>query len=183
MPPPMRRLARHAFTALSALSLLLCVAVCVLWVRSYWTRDFYSHSDGSTIRAYVSERGGFGYHEVTIGTRPAWAWHLRSVPTQADTSSVPEMTRLQRWLGVAWRDDTFAFAGMGYEDKGWWVAYRAVAIVLAVLPTIWLVRWSRGRRRRSGTECAVCGYDLRATPERCPECGAVVAKAKQLPPR
>jgi hypothetical protein len=30
----MRRLARHAFTALAALSLLLCVAVCVLWVRS-----------------------------------------------------------------------------------------------------------------------------------------------------
>ena len=31
----MRRLARHLFTILSALSLLLCVAVCVLWVRSY----------------------------------------------------------------------------------------------------------------------------------------------------
>ena len=36
----MRRLARHAFTALSALSLLLCVAVCVLWVRSYRVNDW-----------------------------------------------------------------------------------------------------------------------------------------------
>jgi hypothetical protein len=30
----MRRLARHLFTVCSAVSLLLCVAVCALWVRS-----------------------------------------------------------------------------------------------------------------------------------------------------
>src|SRR5688500_19857163 len=35
----MRRVLRHFFTACSALSLLLCVAVCVLWVRSYGYSD------------------------------------------------------------------------------------------------------------------------------------------------
>ena len=30
---------RHIVTAFAALSLLLCVAVCALWVRSYWRAD------------------------------------------------------------------------------------------------------------------------------------------------
>ena len=35
---------RRLFTILSVLSLLLCVAVGVLWVRSYWTMDILGHT-------------------------------------------------------------------------------------------------------------------------------------------
>jgi hypothetical protein len=44
-------------------------------------------------------------------------------------------------------------------------------VLFAILPAWWLVRKRKlDRERRKGT-CRVCGYDLRASAERCPECG------------
>ena len=54
-------------------------------------------------------------------------------------------------------------------------------IALAVLPAaIWMMLAHRRPRRRVLGTCPNCDYDLRATPDRCPECGQVLTPPSML---
>jgi hypothetical protein len=60
----------------------------------------------------------------------------------------------------------------------WSVHYPALAVATLLLPT-WkggtlLRQWRRTHWRRARNLCPKCGYDLRATPDRCPECGGKI---------
>ena len=90
-----------------------------------------------------------------------------------------------------WRDDTIAGVNFGRTaevkvSNGRYAADRVyhwirlpslLPVGVAIcLPIAWVFSFNRRCRRvddvRAG-RCATCGYDLRASPVRCPECGAI----------
>jgi hypothetical protein len=48
--------------------------------------------------------------------------------------------------------------------------------LFALMPAAFFLRMIRTRRAAKSGRCSTCGYDLRATPGRCPECGTIPAK-------
>ena len=192
-------LRRRLLNLLTLTSLLLCVAVVALWVRSYWATAAVQRGRGAeeagqtryvTWSAYSA--GGvmsLGRAEVRTeitalseaqmaefrSMRPDFRWSFAG--EVQDLRAVPRRAHsLRRFLGV----DVVAFtapSGKGmlrYVDvvAPHWMAASASA----VLPALWLVGARRRRRTRLRVVtglCPRCGYDLRATPGRCPECGTI----------
>jgi hypothetical protein len=84
-----------------------------------------------------------------------------------------------RWSLVAEREDRTRLPGI-YGTKievgisAWW----AVLLSLA-LGWRWRAQVQSERRQMAavGPHCRKCGYDLRATPDRCPECGTIASAA------
>jgi hypothetical protein len=59
----------------------------------------------------------------------------------------------------------------GWHSRLFWLATAAMNVAIGVLGA-WLVfRADLRERRLSAGRCVWCGYDLRATPNACPECG------------
>jgi hypothetical protein len=171
----MPRLRHPLLNLLTALSLLLCVGIVALWVKGYqWGGAFEVRVNG------VAYQVAWPVGRVALAARPAAAPHpplgyelIRHPPVDLDQS----YTRRAAFPPPA---DYHAFAGFGWLHDGGMRSVFApawlLALAAALLPAWHLPREWRGRttdRRRRRGQCLSCGYDLRATPDRCPECGLV----------
>jgi hypothetical protein len=73
----------------------------------------------------------------------------------------------KRFVGFVVSSVGYPFHSTRVEVPLW-----APVAMTALLPLAWLIATVRRARRRKAGHCKACGYDLRATPGRCPECGA-----------
>jgi hypothetical protein len=60
--------------------------------------------------------------------------------------------------------------------------YFAEELLWSILPAAWLMDRLKRKRVMSENRCNSCGRDLRATPDRCPECGTVSNTQKEQAP-
>jgi hypothetical protein len=79
-------------------------------------------------------------------------------------------------------DRRYQSAGLRSRVDRIQLPYWPLVILFALIPLVRAARrLKRWLRLRPGC-CSVCGYDLRATPDRCPECGAEPAKLGHTTP-
>jgi hypothetical protein len=181
---------RRLLNLLTGVSMLLCGAVCVLWVLSYTLRPEVFHV-GFDRRAAALHNGSVQFHwlkrfELVSIPQPSGVpvaapgkplpyladspgWHYDAPPRlQLPAASRDVVVRPLATLSGGAVPHSGIIQGGGFEVSLW-----PVAVFAAGLPCLWIIRrrGSAAARRRAAGLCPWCGYDLRATPGRCPECG------------
>jgi hypothetical protein len=182
------RLLRWFLRFMTTVSLSLCILFTALWIRSYWKADFFFRVSEVNWTHFTSSRGKIEVYWKTSNVRrfgPQKLYHAARSPYD---------------LKLAWKDVYPAQAApprgiiLGYGAMTWhsdtsiiWEVLLPDALpvlLLAMAPAASLLRWNRrrlkGQRMRLGL-CLHCGYDLRASPERCPECGQPVISPRAAP--
>ena len=138
------------------LSLAMCVLTCVMWVRSYLAYEVIDIHLRNQEILIGAPAGGVVVYSFEKPRRVARKFEYRSWPFPAGFDAL-----LNTMLG-------FHASSMG-EAAMIAVPFWFLLLLTLVTP---LVRWRLSGPHAAGL-CRDCGYDLRATPERCPECGAV----------
>jgi hypothetical protein len=181
--------------------LLIFAATLTSWIRGQWTADWWQWQStdppSGTWRAFdiVGGRSGFyfSYQRFIFDDHPdavvEYAKNLGRLSGMRHITSDPQpdpfSSSFLNRLGFALNDDPLhndhsKDGNYRYRFPNGHVPYWLILIICAcgAWPMLREAFRRRGRRQRIlAGRCARCGYDLRATPERCPECGATATEA------
>jgi hypothetical protein len=99
-------------------------------------------------------------------------WSTTTYLTQHRNSTGMIETVARRGWMIESRDGHFRITSFK-QNLLWQVPYVRLILLLVFLWGIPLLMLERRKKRIAQGLCINCGYDLRASPERCPECGMV----------
>jgi hypothetical protein len=169
---------RRLFASVCVLSLILCLATMGLWVRSYQYSDGIGYQravrnnvdDHWWIQSVVGELRFVGLRSTTTPSTNPPGWMYSS--------------RLQNGEQLSGSKQGFNYATYSQRPHHDFIA-RVISVphwfvisVLSIAPTYSLFSLRRQSKRRKLGLCLKCGYDLRASPQRCPECGTAANGAR-----
>lgn len=197
---------RRLLTFGSVISVLLCAGTAGLWVRSAYRVDL---AWGSVGRLFCDVESSSGTISVQVVNGYRWREppHFFSFPVGADERAHVDlplmaitMGEFKRWRkfglsgdygliraelnanGTVKRSWEQPLSGESSERMRYWnvedIPHWTLCLLTLLLPLTWLFSLVRDRRRAPHV-CKIWGYDLRASPERCPECGTVVPGMKK----
>jgi hypothetical protein len=170
-----RRILSILRIALTLLSLFLCIASIVFWIRSRHVTDSvaltsspiqWSLSIGSGTVSLVRNKSWYEPDELKRGTtQTRYERSLLGFGTKQSEQS-------DKWLNQSGtRTIIYATVIRTYYAPLWFCV-----IVFSIFPLLQYPRLLRRFYRHRHGLCPRCGYDLRASPANCPECGTSVFK-------
>ena len=156
----MKSLTLHLRLAACILSLLLAAALLPMWYRSHQGPEFLRYA--SPDHWYLSLTSGHGTVDVLYIAH--WPGEPEFHTGRRDKNVFYATRYGKRFLG-------FGSAAQTNGGRFVVIPYWFLVACCITIAAFSARSWRRRRRTLFEGRCRQCGYDLRATPNRCPECG------------
>jgi hypothetical protein len=190
----MRRPRRKSIPlALSSVALVFAVS---MWTLNFWFVDDLTLTTPYHATSIVSGDGGIHFVRLLFDfTQPEWEAEQGTPPRRPDTQWNWDFDYARAdvaidylgWSAPAGEDIAgkwgFYLFMEGHptrwnsesspRSRGWMISipWWAIILITGVLPVTHFIGLAARKRPHRKGHCRNCGYDLRATPDRCPECG------------
>ncbi|HEV2292653.1 MAG TPA: hypothetical protein VGR35_02285 [Tepidisphaeraceae bacterium] len=137
------------------------MAIAVMWFRSYTSYEGVGYASPGFGDVQLYSTGG-----QMLLYRNRNATRTDGLRAFSESNTDEDLVEPFRWYG--------RFGATRFNSAAWQVAvpHWTLAGLLAIVIGCRLWKSHQQFERERAGLCPSCGYDLRATPERCPECGA-----------
>jgi hypothetical protein len=161
------------------LSLLICIGIAVEWRRSRAHTDMLVYlTPAAKLQGIAADRDGVLLFFSGVPFAPERGFSAQFLSVTSDEFDSIRAMLFDPSLTVHQKVGFKAVGGqlpLAATLTPQFIAAEAPfwsLLAVALLPTVMLLRrWNRQRLRRKRGQCLECGYDLRASTDRCPECG------------